>query len=109
MFIASEVMLFGSFFTAYFFVRVVNNPPHWPPIGFPLPVFVARGHTDILVTSSFTVHWALTSVKRGERAGLKAGLVLTFLMGFTFLATQITEYARIGFAPRDQRVQTVFR
>ena len=32
MFIASEVMLFGSFFTAYFFVRVVNNYP-WPPEG----------------------------------------------------------------------------
>ena len=27
MFIGSEIMLFGSFFTAYFFVRVVNNPP----------------------------------------------------------------------------------
>ena len=31
LFIGSEIMLFGSFFTAYFFVRVVNNPPHWPP------------------------------------------------------------------------------
>ena len=31
LFIASEIMLFGSFFTAYFFVRVVNNAPHWPP------------------------------------------------------------------------------
>jgi cytochrome c oxidase subunit 3 len=108
MFIASEVMLFGSFFTAYFFVRVVNNPPHWPPIGFHLPVFVAGVNTAILVTSSFTVHWALTSVKRGERPVLKAGLVLTFLMGFTFLATQITEYARIGFAPRDNAFTTIF-
>jgi len=27
LFIASEVMLFGSFFTAYFFVRVVNHRP----------------------------------------------------------------------------------
>src|SRR5205823_1311833 len=83
LFIASEVMLFGSFFTAYFFVRVVNNPPHWPPIGFHLPVFVAGVNTAILVTSSFTMHWALTSIKRGSRTGLKAGLVLTFLMGFT--------------------------
>ena len=31
LFIASEVMLFGSFFTIYFFVRVVNNAPEWPP------------------------------------------------------------------------------
>ncbi len=29
LFIISEVMLFGAFFTAYFFLRVVNNDP-WP-------------------------------------------------------------------------------
>ena len=27
LFIASEIMLFGSFFTAYFFIRVVNHQP----------------------------------------------------------------------------------
>ena len=108
MFIASEIMLFGSFFTAYFFVRVVNNPPSWPPEGFHLPVYVAGINTAILVTSSFTMHWALTSIKRGNRAGLCAGLVLTFLMGFTFLATQIAEYARIGFQPGDNAFTTIF-
>src|SRR6266480_6777899 len=105
LFIGSEIMLFGSFFTAYFFIRVVNHYP-WPPHGQHLPVFVAGINTAILVTSSFTMHWALTSIKRGNRAGLKAGLVLTFLMGFTFLATQITEYARIGFSPRDNSFTT---
>jgi cytochrome c oxidase subunit 3 len=108
LFIASEVMLFGSFFTAYFFVRVVNNPPSWPPEGFHLPVFVAGINSAILITSSFTMHWALTSIKRGNRAGLQAGLVLTFLMGLTFLATQVTEYARIGFAPHDNAFTTIF-
>ena len=58
LFIASEVMLFGAFFTAYFFVRVVNGTA-WPPEGLHLPVFVAGVNTCILVTSSFTVHWAL--------------------------------------------------
>jgi cytochrome c oxidase subunit 3 len=108
LFIGSEIMLFGSFFTAYFFVRVVNNAPHWPPEGFHLPVFVAGINSAILITSSFTMHWALTSIKRGNRAGLKAGMVLTFLMGLTFLATQVTEYARIGFAPRDNAFTTIF-
>jgi cytochrome c oxidase subunit 3 len=108
LFIASEIMLFGSFFTAYFFVRVVNEAPRWPPEGFHLPVFVAGINSAILLTSSFTMHWALTSIKRGNRAGLQAGLVLTFLMGFTFLATQITEYARIGFSPRDNAFTTIF-
>ena len=40
LFIISEVMVFGAFFTAYFFIRVVNGFP-WPPAQFHLPVFVA--------------------------------------------------------------------
>ncbi len=108
LFIASEVMLFGSFFTAYFFIRVVNDPPQWPPEGFHLPVFVAGINSAILIASSFTMHWALQSIKRGNRAGLKAGLVLTFLMGFTFLATQVIEYARIGFTPAANAFATSF-
>jgi cytochrome c oxidase subunit 3 len=107
LFIASEIMLFGSFFTAYFFIRVVNHQP-WPPHPFHLPVYVAFINTCILVTSSFTVHWSLQSIKRGNRAGLQAGLTLTFLMGLTFLLTQILEYARIGFTPHDQAFGTIF-
>jgi len=107
LFIASEIMLFGSFFTAYFFVRVSGKDP-WPLPPFHLPVFVAGVNTAILVTSSFTMHWALQSIKRGNRAGLQAGMVLTFVMGLTFLLTQVTEYARIGFAPHNGAFGTIF-
>jgi cytochrome c oxidase subunit 3 len=110
LFIASEVMLFGSFFTAYFFARVVNPdaPSSWPPEGVHLPVFVAAVNTSILLTSSLTMHWALQSIKRGNRAGLQAGLVLTVAMGLTFLLTQMIEYSRLGFAPRDGAIGSVF-
>jgi cytochrome c oxidase subunit III len=107
LFIASEVMLFGSFFTAYFFVRVVNGEP-WPLPPYKLPVFVAGVNTLILVTSSFTVHWALQSIKRGHRAGMQAGLVLTMALGTTFLLTQIVEYHRVGFSPRSGSFGTIF-
>jgi len=107
LFIGSEIMLFGSFFTAYFFIRVVNHQP-WPPHPFHLPVFVAGVNTLILVTSSFTMHWALHSIKRGHRAGLCAGLVLTVALGLTFLLTQIAEYSRIGFSPSDNAFGTIF-
>jgi cytochrome c oxidase subunit III len=107
LFIASEVMLFGAFFTAYFFVRVAAGTP-WPTPPFHLPVFVAGVNTVILVTSSFTMHWALQSIKRDNHAGLQAGLLLTFLMGLTFLLTQIREYSRIGFAPKDGAFATIF-
>ena len=107
LFIGTEIMLFGSFFTAYFFVRVVNGTP-WPTPPFHLPVFVAFVNTCILVTSSFTMHWALQSIKRGNVWGLRAGLLLTFLMGLTFLVTQGREYSRVGFALKDGGFATIF-
>jgi cytochrome c oxidase subunit 3 len=107
LFIASEIMLFGAFFTAYFFVRVVNGTP-WPTPPYHLPVYVALINTCILVTSSFTMHWALQSVKRGNVFGLRAGLLLTFLMGLTFLITQAIEYSRIGFNTGNGAFATIF-
>ena len=105
LFIASEIMLFGSFFTAYFFVRVVNEAPAWPPHEFHLPVFVAGVNTAILLTSSFTMHWALQAIKRGNRVGMQAGLVLTLALGLVFLLTQAREYSRIGFSPQRRRLR----
>jgi cytochrome c oxidase subunit 3 len=110
LFIASEAMLFGSFFTAYFFVRVVNPgaPAEWPPEPHHFPVFVAGVNTAILVTSSFTMHWALQSIKRGQRAGFLAGMVLTFVMGLAFLLTQAIEYLNVGFNTGDGAFASVF-
>ncbi len=110
LFIASEAMLFGSFFTAYFFVRVVNPsaPSEWPPEPYHFPVFVAGVNTAILVTSSFTMHWALESAKAENRAGMRVGLLLTLLLGATFLCIQINEYVHIGFAPADHAQGSIF-
>src|SRR4029079_3813347 len=64
LFIISEIMVFGAFFTAYFFIRVVNGAPWFPVDGHELPVYVAGVNTAILVSSSFTLHWAESCVKR---------------------------------------------
>ena len=107
LFIISEVMIFGAFFTAYFFIRVVNHNP-WPAHGTKLPEAVAGINTAILLSSSLTIHWALTSIKNGNRRGLKAGMLTTFLLGLTFLTVQINEYIHIGFAPHDTAQATIF-
>ncbi len=108
LFIVSEVMLFGAFFAAYFFVRVVANSGPWPPDGLTLPKAVAGVNTAILISSSFTVHWALESIRRENRRGMILGLACTFLLGATFLFIQINEYVHLGFSAREDAFASVF-
>jgi cytochrome c oxidase subunit III len=107
LFIISEVMVFGAFFTAYFFIRVSQGDP-WPGPGMKLPVIPTLFNTMILVSSSITMHWALRGAQTGNRKALKAGILTTFLMGAAFLFIQINEYANIGFAPQDHAQATIF-
>src|SRR3712207_902982 len=113
LFIISEVMVFGAFFTAYFFIRVVQGQ-EWFPIDSPefaLPKAVAGINTAILLSSSLTIHWALESIKRGNRAGMRAGLLLTTLLGATFLFVQINEYVTLtgeGLTPQALAQGTIF-
>jgi cytochrome c oxidase subunit III len=108
LFIVTETMLFGAFFASYFFIRVVANEGPWPPDPFELPVAVAGVNTAILVSSSFTVHWALESIRRNNRRGLQMGLLATFLLGSTFLFIQLNEYVHIGFSGRDGAFGSIF-
>ncbi len=109
LFIVSEAMLFGAFFASYFFIRAVaNDGGPWPPDGFELPVAVAGINTAILISSSFTVHWALEGVRRGNRFALKAGLGMTWLLGLTFLFIQLNEYVHLGFSARDDAFASIF-
>src|SRR6201991_1869017 len=107
LFICSEIMIFGAFFTAYFFIRVVGHAP-WPAPGTELPKLVAGFNTFILISSSFTIHYAQESIKKDNRLGLKVGMVSTFLLGLTFLFIQINEYWHIGFSPQDSAQGSVF-
>ena len=108
LFIISEVMVFGAFFTAYFFIRVVGGAKWFPVQGHDLPKLIAGVNTAILLSSSFTMHWALEAAKAGNRFGLQAGILTTFLLGATFLFVQINEYVHIGFSPQDFAQGTVF-
>ena len=107
LFIISEVMVFGAFFTAYFFIRVVQGQ-EWPAQGDELPKLIAGVNTAILVMSSFTLHWAEVSIKAGNRRGLQAGIFTTLMLGVTFLFIQINEYVNVGFAPQDSAQATIF-
>jgi cytochrome c oxidase subunit 3 len=108
LFIISEIMLFGAFFTAYFFVRVVGEADWFPFDRFQLPVGIAAVNTAILLSSSFTMHFALEGARNENRNALKAGILTTFLLGLTFLTIQVNEYIHLGFAPGDHAQGTIF-
>jgi cytochrome c oxidase subunit 3 len=107
LFIISEIMVFGAFFTAYFFIRVVQGD-QWPADGTELPKLVAGINTCILLSSSVTLHWAETALKNDNRFGFQAGMFTTFLLGLTFLFVQVNEYVHIGFSPADHAQGSVF-
>ncbi len=107
LFIISEVMIFGAFFTAYFFIRIVQNNP-WPGPGAEIPKLVALFNTFVLLSSSVTMHWALESIKRNNRTEFKAGMLATFALGLTFLFVQVNEYVHLGIAPHDTAQMSIF-
>jgi cytochrome c oxidase subunit 3 len=121
-FIFSEVMFFGAFFGALFYAHQFSIPwlsgtapskffTHavlwdkfaavWPTNGpaelgghFKVmdAVGIAAINTVILLTSSVTVtiaHWGL---KKGNRPQVIAGLIVTVILGFLFVALQANEY-----------------
>jgi len=108
LFIISEIMLFGAFFTAYFFIRVVGDGGWFPMDGDELPKLIAGVNTAILISSSFTMHWALEGARNENRAALRTGMLTTLLLGFTFLCIQINEYVHVGFAPADSAQGSIF-
>lgn len=111
-FLGSEAMLFASLFAAYFFVRY-NIADEWPPLDangepFELPLVLTGINTAILVFSSFTLHWGEHRLKMGDRKGLERGLIITMILGLTFLVLQLNEYWHLGFTPADTAFASSF-
>jgi len=106
-FIGSEIMLFASFFTAYFFLRF--HAGVYPYGGeFEIPKGPTGINTAILIASSFSMHWALVSIRHNKRFGLVCGLGITLILGLTFLALQMREYHELGFVPSDGAFASTF-
>ena len=79
LFIGSEAMLFGSFFAAYFFVRVVNHDS-WPAHGTHLPVFVAGINTANAKTDTDAVIAAYPNAEINGTPGVN-GTLVDWLLG----------------------------
>ncbi len=100
-FILSEAFLFAAFFAAYFYLRGIS--PSWPqPPSIHRPELpLVLYNTAILLFSSLTYHWATLGIRQGNRNRLTAGVLVTLLLGATFMAIQGWEFAHNGFSPQD--------
>jgi cytochrome c oxidase subunit III len=65
-------------------------------------------NTAILLTSAMVAWWLLKAIRQGRQFALKAGLVLTLLLGVIFVAGQIYEFSHAGLRIDDEAFGGVF-
>jgi cytochrome c oxidase subunit III len=90
LFLASEVMLFGSLFSAYVLLRMGSET--WPNQSDILSVPLAALNTLILIASSVTMVMAWASLKGGSVSRYRLYMGLTILGGALFLVVKSFEY-----------------
>lgn len=110
LFLLSEVMLFFSFFWAYFtssLVPAVQIFGLWPPLGVNLRIEMALLGSLVLLTSGFLVTLSHHSIYTDKRLSIQS-LIATILMGWAFLSIQYVEYAQGSFCLNDSVYGSVF-
>jgi heme/copper-type cytochrome/quinol oxidase subunit 3 len=90
LFLASEVMLFGGFFSAYVFLRIGADYP-WPERT--LPVLPGLINTFILIASSVTVVFAWASLKMREWRRFQIFMGITVACAVIFMCFKGLEYS----------------
>ncbi len=108
-FLCSEVMFFAGLIGSYVVLRF-GASDSWAQPGEVLNVPITAVNTFVLICSSVTMVKAFAAAEAGDQKGIKLYLVLTFLLGATFLGVQVFEYTHLiqhgewqgshGFTPR---------
>ena len=109
LFIASEVLFFGGLFGAYFNARAAFPPGGWhPPEPGHLDMPLAAALTVVLVSSSFTMQFGVSAIRRGDQRRLRMWTAVTLGLGVLFLLGQLWDYTRLGFGIADGPFGTTF-
>lgn len=100
-FLASEAIFFANLIASYLYLRIrLTGMGHeWIPAGAELDKTLPLINTFILLSSSFPMHYAARSIIKGNKRGLTIGLLLTVILGSTFLGGQAWEYTHANFTP----------
>jgi cytochrome c oxidase subunit 3 len=90
-FLVTEIMFFGGMFFAYTLYRT-EYPMAFASASNHLSLPLGTINTGVLILSSFTMALAVYSAQTGKRRNLILCLVLTLLLGLTFLGIKAVEY-----------------
>lgn len=104
--LSSELMFFAGLFAIYFTHRAVAGPEVWAQESGLLNLPFSAANTLILVSSSFTCQFGVWAAERFQqrrtgsifdvrRWGLHEWFTTTYILGATFVAGQIFEYAEL--------------
>jgi heme/copper-type cytochrome/quinol oxidase subunit 3 len=105
--IASEVIFFANLIIGYLYLRV--RAGQWPPQGIePLELLLPTINTAILLSSALPMHGAHLAIRRGDRQGMKIGLILTAILGATFISGQAWEYTHAPFSLKSGTFGSTF-
>jgi cytochrome c oxidase subunit 3 len=91
-FLVTEIMFFGGLFLAYIVYRTMY-PEAWIAGSNHLNVPLGALNTGVLICSSLTMVLAVRAAQVGSRGGQVVNLILTILLGTTFLVVKYFEYA----------------
>jgi cytochrome c oxidase subunit III len=105
-FLISEAFLFGSLFWTYYYLRAETAV--WPPAGVELNITLAGLNTFFLLASSVSIWWAGGQIRKGSQRGLAIGLIITMLLGLTFLGITISEWLHESFRPWTNAYGSIF-
>ena len=90
-FLITEIMFFGGLFVAYLIYRYLYYPA-FAAGSTSLSIKWGTLNTGVLIASSLTMAMAVWSSQVGKRKLLVMFLVLTLLLGVTFLGVKVIEY-----------------
>jgi len=91
LFLVTEIMFFGGLFCAYLVYRTMHFNA-FAAASQTLDIRLGAFNTAVLLISSLTVVLAVRAAHDGKRNQLVAYLVLTVLLGLTFLGVKAVEY-----------------
>ncbi len=109
LFLASEVMLFGSLFASYILLRI--GSPDWPRGEDYLSIPMAATNTAVLILSSVTMVMAWASLMRKQLGKYRIYMGLTILCGLTFLVIKYFEYSEKfhhGYSPATNTFLAIY-